>query len=123
MPDLGACHALELGFVFDTPDVPESAQLAGPDAPQELADQMHAAWVRFAVSGDPGWASWDAKHPVRVFGAGDPHTVLGPRDRELALWDAETESHQAARVRELTSRAPGRGVGRVRTLRVPWPPE
>ncbi|WP_329544898.1 carboxylesterase family protein [Streptomyces sp. NBC_01356] len=123
VPDLGACHALELGFVFDTPDVPEAAQLAGPGAPQELADQMHAAWVRFAVDGDPGWAAWDAKHPVRVFGAGDPHTILGPRDRELALWDAETVSHQAARPRELTSRAPGRGVGRVRTLRVPWPPE
>lgn len=29
VPDLGACHALELGFVFDTGDVPESRKLAG----------------------------------------------------------------------------------------------
>ncbi|MFD4564445.1 carboxylesterase/lipase family protein [Streptomyces sp. NPDC058467] len=90
VPGLGACHALELGFVFDTAGVPESAKLAGAGAPQELADAMHAAWVRFAADGDPGWAAWDASHPVRVFGAGAPHTVHGPRDRELALWNAES---------------------------------
>ncbi|MFF0138664.1 carboxylesterase/lipase family protein [Streptomyces sp. NPDC005227] len=89
VPDLGACHALELGFVFDTPDAPESEKLAGEGAPQELADAMHGAWVRFAVDGDPGWDAWDGSHPVRVFGVGDPHTVHGLRDRELALWEEE----------------------------------
>jgi para-nitrobenzyl esterase len=95
-PGLGACHALELGFVFDTHQAPESAKLAGRGAPAELAEAMHAAWVRFAVDGDPGWRPWDASHPVRVFGDGDgdgdPHTVDGPRDRELALWAADRAS-------------------------------
>ncbi|MGW7102800.1 carboxylesterase/lipase family protein [Streptomyces sp. NPDC054883] len=68
VPGLGACHALELGFVFDTLHKPESAWLAGPDAPQALADEMHAAWVRFAVDGDPGWAPWDGDGPPKVFG-------------------------------------------------------
>ncbi|MFD7624785.1 carboxylesterase/lipase family protein [Streptomyces sp. NPDC059851] len=68
VPGLGACHALELGFVFDTLAVPEVAHLAGPGAPQELADRMHAAWVRFAVSGSPGWAAWDGGGPPMVFG-------------------------------------------------------
>jgi para-nitrobenzyl esterase len=68
LPALGACHALELGFVFDTGEVPESAKLAGHGAPQRLADDMHRAWVRFAVDGDPGWEAWDDTHPVRVFG-------------------------------------------------------
>ncbi|MFD4241723.1 carboxylesterase/lipase family protein [Streptomyces sp. NPDC058525] len=68
VPGLGACHALELGFVFDTLDVPEAAWLAGPDAPQALADEMHAAWVRFAVTGDPGWAPWNGSGPPKVFG-------------------------------------------------------
>ncbi|MFI6038929.1 carboxylesterase/lipase family protein [Streptomyces sp. NPDC051315] len=87
-PGLGSCHALELGFVFDTGDVPDSAKLAGEGAPQELADAMHGAWVRFAATGDPGWRAWDATHPVRVFGDGDgiARTAHGPRDRELALW-------------------------------------
>ncbi|MEU5345720.1 MULTISPECIES: carboxylesterase family protein [unclassified Streptomyces] len=96
VPGLGACHALELGFVFDTADVPESAKLAGPGAPQALADEMHSAWVRFAVEGDPGWPVWDATHPVRVLGAGEPAVVHGPRDRELALWEAEFAAAEAA---------------------------
>ncbi len=88
-PDLGSCHGLELGFVFDTGDLPESARLAGEGAPRELADAMHSAWVRFAVEGDPGWPAWDASHPVRVFGTDGPPVACGPRDRELALWAAE----------------------------------
>lgn len=68
VPGLGACHALELGFVFDTLEVPEASWLAGPDAPRELAGEMHEAWVRFAVDGDPGWAPWNADGPPKVFG-------------------------------------------------------
>ncbi|MFD3325635.1 carboxylesterase/lipase family protein [Streptomyces sp. NPDC058701] len=68
VPGLGSCHALELGFVFDTLDVPESAWLAGPDAPRELAREMHAAWVRFAVTGDPGWEPWNGSGPPKAFG-------------------------------------------------------
>ncbi|MFR9796831.1 carboxylesterase/lipase family protein [Streptomyces sp. MS06] len=68
LPGLGACHALELGFVFDTGEVPESAKLAGHGAPQALADAMHRSWVRFVRDGTPGWEAWDASHPVRIFG-------------------------------------------------------
>jgi para-nitrobenzyl esterase len=100
-PGLGACHALELGFVFDTGEVPESRKLAGEGAPQELADAMHGAWVRFAAEGDPGWQRWDASHPVRIFGDGGldtvdrmQYTAYGPRDRELALWAADTATGQ-----------------------------
>ncbi|WP_328479054.1 carboxylesterase family protein [Streptomyces sp. NBC_00377] len=104
-PGLGACHALELGFVFDTGETAESAKLAGGGAPQELADAMHGAWTRFVATGDPGWEHWGAAHPVRIFGAADSerheedggrssaggvsYTAYGPRDRELALWAAE----------------------------------
>ncbi|MFD5448935.1 carboxylesterase/lipase family protein [Streptomyces sp. NPDC127100] len=86
LPGLGACHALELGFVFDSGDGPDARRLAGEGAPQELADAMHGAWVRFAGSGDPGWPAWDATHPVQVFGDGVPHTVYGPHDTEYGLW-------------------------------------
>ncbi|MBN0044668.1 carboxylesterase/lipase family protein [Streptomyces actuosus] len=108
LPGLGACHALELGFVFDTGEVPESAKLAGPGGPRALSEQMHGAWVRFAVEGDPGWEAWDTGHPVRIFGEPapaapegeapadgsrprdlrDPYTARGHRDAELALWTA-----------------------------------
>jgi para-nitrobenzyl esterase len=40
---LGAAHAAEIPFVFDTLDTAESAALAGAEAPQTLEDTMHAA--------------------------------------------------------------------------------
>ncbi|MGX2993826.1 carboxylesterase/lipase family protein [Streptomyces sp. JNUCC 64] len=92
LPGLGACHALELGFVFDTADTPEAAMLAGPGAPRWLAHEMHRAWVRFITDGDPGWPAWDARHPVRRFGPGPGGAVEhGPRDRAFALWPAGPE--------------------------------
>ncbi len=56
---LGACHALELPFVFDNLHQDENKGLAGPAAPQSVADAMHAAWVSFATHGDPGWPRYD----------------------------------------------------------------
>ncbi|KOV65949.1 carboxylesterase [Streptomyces sp. AS58] len=95
-PGLGACHALELGFVFDTGEVPESAKLSGWGAPRELAEEMHSAWVRFAVDGDPGWQAWDTSHPVRILGDGEPRTVHGPRDGEFDLWAADAAARASA---------------------------
>ncbi|GAA3002683.1 carboxylesterase family protein [Streptomyces drozdowiczii] len=83
---LGACHGLEIGFVFDTLRGPDAVALAGYDAPQELADSMHAAWVRFATHGDPGWPGWDASRPVMRFGPGAAALVRAPRDDELRGW-------------------------------------
>ncbi|MFI6296535.1 carboxylesterase/lipase family protein [Nonomuraea sp. NPDC050790] len=52
---VGAVHNLDLPFVFDVLDAPGVERTAGPGAPQALADAMHAAWVRFIRTGDPGW--------------------------------------------------------------------
>lgn len=81
---LGACHALEIGFVFD--NLRHGEALSGPDAPQPLADVMHRAWVDFTTSGDPGWAAWDTRRPVRVFDHPGTSTVLAPRQEELRAW-------------------------------------
>ncbi|MDX6362260.1 MAG: para-nitrobenzyl esterase [Streptomyces sp.] len=116
VPGLGACHALELGFVFDTAHVPESTSLAGEGAPQELADAMHGAWVRFAVDGDPGWPAWDASHPVRIFGA-EPELVHGPRDHEMALWQAEYQRQKAAPASAPANGSPARAAGSLAAVR------
>ncbi|GGY25820.1 carboxylesterase/lipase family protein [Streptomyces anulatus] len=81
---LGACHALEIGFVFD--NLRHGEALSGPDAPQPLADVMHRAWVDFTTSGDPGWTAWDTRRPVRVFDHPGTSTVLAPRQEELRAW-------------------------------------
>lgn len=82
--ELGACHALEIGFVFD--NLRHGEALSGPDAPQPLADVMHRAWVDFTTSGDPGWTAWDTRRPVRVFDHPGTSTVLAPRQEELRAW-------------------------------------
>jgi para-nitrobenzyl esterase len=84
---LGACHALEIAFVFDTLLTEGVEPLAGPAAPQELADAMHAAWVGFVRTGDPGWPVYDlATRPVQVFGELSA-VVPDPRSAQRALWD------------------------------------
>ncbi|MFC9948539.1 carboxylesterase/lipase family protein [Streptomyces pratensis] len=82
--ELGACHALEIGFVFDT--LRHSEALTGPDAPQPLADAMHRAWVAFATTGDPGWPVWNTQRPVMVFDHPGTGTALAPRQEELEAW-------------------------------------
>ncbi len=55
---LGACHALEIPFVFDTLDDPLMRRLTGPAPPQSLADLMHATWVSFARTGRADWPQY-----------------------------------------------------------------
>lgn len=57
---MGACHALELPFVFDTLNDPGYTALLGDEPAQQVADAMHRAWIAFATTGDPGWPSYDA---------------------------------------------------------------
>lgn len=78
-----ACHAAELGFVFDT--LAASEGMNGPDAPQELADAMHSAWVAFGTTGDPGWERYGAARNVRSFGTA-VETVADPRGDTRELW-------------------------------------
>lgn len=51
---MGACHAIELPFVFDALDNQSVAEhITGPGAPQHLADEMGEMWYNFAATGKP----------------------------------------------------------------------
>jgi carboxylesterase type B len=83
---LGACHALEIPFVFDTLGH-GTEQLWGTDPPQQLADTMHAAWVAFATTGDCGWPKYDlGRRATMRFGI-TSEVVDDPRSAERALWE------------------------------------
>jgi para-nitrobenzyl esterase len=57
---LGACHGLEMPFVFDTlACCAGPAALAGEAPPQILADRIHRLWADFAASGDLPWPAYD----------------------------------------------------------------
>ena len=102
---LGACHAAEIAFVFDNLGAAGESRLIGTQPPQALADAMHAAWVAFAATGDPGWAPYDSRdRTTMLFGANagadvgaraggegaadpaKPRAVHDPRAAERELW-------------------------------------
>jgi len=83
---LGACHALEMAFVFDNLDDPAGRPLVGSAPPQALAQEMHAAWVGFATTGSPGWPAYGSQRTVRTF-AGASETVIDPRAAQRTAWD------------------------------------
>ncbi|MFI1916777.1 carboxylesterase/lipase family protein [Nocardia sp. NPDC020380] len=91
---LGAAHTMEVPFVFDTTDVPA---LHGPQAvlgteppPADLASRMHATWIRFATTGDPGWPEYTATDPVTML-IGDSWKAVS--DGPLA-WPDPRDDHR-----------------------------
>ncbi len=84
---LGACHAVEIPFVFDTLTEPANEGLIGTGAPQPLADTVHAAWVAFAKTGNPGWAKYDLKQRATMRFDVKSEVVHDPRGAERALWE------------------------------------
>ncbi len=84
---LGACHALEIPFVFDTLDKEGYEAFMGDGAPQQLADAMHAAWVAFATSGDPGWPQFDLNRRATMRFDTKQELVEDPRSAERLLWE------------------------------------
>ena len=60
-------HCLDVPFFFDCLDGPAMVPLAGPNPPQALADEVHAAAVAFIADGDPGWTRYDRDGVARVF--------------------------------------------------------
>ncbi|HUY49993.1 MAG TPA: carboxylesterase family protein [Streptosporangiaceae bacterium] len=85
---LGACHSLELPFVFDNLSADGTAPVLGTDPPGRLAAEMHAAWIGFARAGDPGWRPFDRAYPVRVFRADGGGVETDPRGDERRIWSA-----------------------------------
>ncbi|HEY6294950.1 MAG TPA: carboxylesterase family protein, partial [Streptosporangiaceae bacterium] len=84
---LGACHALEIGFVFDTLDVEGGDVLYGSSPPAELAATMHRAWVDFARSGRPGWDAYDPQTRATMTFDVDSAVDHDPRAEKRILWD------------------------------------
>jgi para-nitrobenzyl esterase len=85
---LKSCHALELPFMWDALDTPGLSMLTG-DGPerQAIADEMHARWIAFGRTGDPGWPAYDLdRRATQVFDV-DSSVVDDPQGAERALWD------------------------------------
>jgi para-nitrobenzyl esterase len=85
----GACHGLEIAFVFDTLDKrfkPFMGPLLGAEPPQQLADKMHAAWVAFATNGDCGWPQYDLNRRATMRFDLTSTVMDDPHSAERTLW-------------------------------------
>lgn len=91
---LGACHALELPFVWNNLAQRGVTTLTGDGTDrQAIADRMHASWVAFARAGDPtaaGQPSWPAydlmRRATKVFDVRDG-IEEDPGADERVLWE------------------------------------
>jgi para-nitrobenzyl esterase len=86
---LGACHALEIGFVFGNLDYRFHG--SGPDA-KELSGKMQDAWFSFARTGDPSCESigtWEPYCEYRTTMVFDRECRIeqAPYEEERAIWD------------------------------------
>jgi para-nitrobenzyl esterase len=90
---LGACHGLELPFVFDTLDTTSGALLAGAEAPRALATQVQATWAAFARHGDPSagplgdWRRYDVDRRATMVFDVPSRLVDDPLRDERVLFD------------------------------------
>jgi para-nitrobenzyl esterase len=76
--ELGACHGVELPFVFHTLGTATGPRgLIGENPPGALADRVHALWVGFARDGSLPWRKWNGDRLVYQLARGD--TVVEPR--------------------------------------------
>ncbi len=80
---LGACHCVDLPFVFGTYDRPSlrgPTSLLGTAAPDpQSARTVHRHWVDFVRCGDPGWTEHTVRAPYRAL-VPFPKTVTTPRE-------------------------------------------
>ncbi len=91
---LGACHALEVPFVFgNVGDARLQPRLGEGAAPRRLSERMQGAWCAFArgelagQDGLPEWPRYEAgRRSTLVLGA-ECSVVEAPAEVERALWD------------------------------------
>ncbi|WP_217899134.1 carboxylesterase/lipase family protein [Blastococcus mobilis] len=92
---LGACHALEIPFVFGTLDTPFARAWLGRtgEPEEELSARMRAAWTAFAATGDPGWSSYRPGEALtRVWAARDS-MVADPLAASRRIWRRHRPAH------------------------------
>ena len=82
---LGAAHAVEIPFVFNTVGS-HTERILGPGPPQPLANTMHDAWTMFAASGDPGWSAFEAERLATMRFDATSMVVDDPMASERRLW-------------------------------------
>jgi para-nitrobenzyl esterase len=94
---LQATHALEIPFVWNTLDTPNTANFTGtsPDR-QRVANQMHQAWINFARNGDPNtanlpeWPEYDLNNRSTMIFKKSSAVENDPNHEDRVNWEQVT---------------------------------
>jgi para-nitrobenzyl esterase len=91
---LGACHGVDVPFVFGLVDLPGADQFIGSGpAVRALADRTMEAWLAFARTGEPGhadledWPGYDAERRATMLLGADCGVEHDPFGEERRAWD------------------------------------
>ncbi len=89
VPGFGACHALDVGFLFDSTTAEFHGSRPGIE---RLKVQMQETWTSFAHSGNPAsssldtWLAYDRERHTMILGESS-RIVKAPYEEERAAWD------------------------------------
>ncbi len=99
---IGAAHAMEMAFVFNTFDLPPIDDLYGkkrmPDA-LALSRVIQGYWVNFAKTGDPNgaglpqWRPWSSAAPNRMILDVEPGADRSDYDAKCEFWESCSQRH------------------------------
>lgn len=91
---LGACHALEVPFVFRVLHRLEASTLVGENPPKELSEWVSGAWVEFARRGTPqspglpDWSAYAEPNRFTMLLNRRPELRSDPRGELRRMWNA-----------------------------------
>lgn len=84
----GSYHGLEMPFVFNNLQSKGERGMLGPEGgPQQLADKMQDAWVKFATNGSPGWDAYTTTERKTMLIDTNWELQTNPHAKVLAAWD------------------------------------
>ncbi|ASK29432.1 carboxylesterase [Chryseobacterium sp. T16E-39] len=84
---LGACHGLEVAFVFDNLNDASFTEILGNQLPQELATNVHKTWINFATHGNPGWGAYSTNNRICMRFDTVSQITIDDRAEERSVWD------------------------------------
>ena len=95
IPHYGACHAVELSYVFNNTD---DTIFTGEKADEALAETVQQMWVNFAKTGDPStdryaWPAYDADTRQTMFLGDEIRVVSDPLREQRVLVEPLLDYH------------------------------
>ncbi|MQA86732.1 MAG: carboxylesterase family protein [Streptosporangiales bacterium] len=91
---LGACHALDIPFVFGNPNSPMGTMLLGDPPPADfhrLSEQIRRSWLSFAATGDPDWPRFTPDQALTRIWDLPPSVASDPRAASRRIWERASQ--------------------------------